>query len=74
MQLRENVHQAVHTIFQDATPIQRLRRMIDIDKSTLHPDVYAEINKVLSRIEQIEMNAYDPRLFDSDLFLKRMKK
>lgn len=48
--------------------------MIDIDKSTLHPDVYAEINKVLTRFEALEINVYDPRLFDSDLFLKRMKK
>ena len=73
--LRENVHQALHTIFGQDTPIQRLRRLIEVDKTTLHPDVYKEIDKVLARYEwAMEIQIYDPRIFNSDKFLKQWKK
>lgn len=69
--LRENVHRALHTLFQDDTPIQRIRRSLEADKPVLHPDVYLEISRVLQRFEKIEMNVYDPTCFNSDKFLKK---
>lgn len=70
-QLTENFHRGFHTVFQDATPIQRLRMSLEADKQVLHPDVYLEISRVLQRFEKIEINVYDPRCFNSDKFMKK---
>lgn len=73
--LRENVHRAVHTIFGSQTPIQVIRSTLEMWASTLHPDVYAVLSNTLSRFEwAMEIKAYDPRLFNSDTFLKAQKK
>ena len=51
MNLKENVHRAVHTIFQDETPIQRLRSMLEADKPVMRPNIYLEISNVLKKFE-----------------------
>lgn len=70
--LREKVHQAVHTVFQDDTPVQRIRRTIEADKLT-YPDVYDAVDNVLKRFEWVmnEVRVYDPRILDSDKFIKK---
>lgn len=49
--LRQNVHQSFHTLFADNTPVKQIRQILELNATTLHPDVYAEINKVLARYE-----------------------
>ena len=49
--LKENVHRALHTIFQDDTPIQRQRRLLEADKSSMLPDVYLALSNTLKRFE-----------------------
>ena len=73
--LKENVHRAVHTIFQDDTPIQRLRRAIEADKTVLQPDVYREISNILKRFEGlIEVDTYEIDCFNRDKFMRRLTK
>ena len=71
MRLKENVHRAVHTIFQDDTPIQRQRRMLEGDKPVMLPHVYKAISDTLSRFEWVmEYNHYEPDCFHLDKFMK----
>lgn len=71
MQLRQNVHRALHTLFQDDTPIQRLRRSLEADKTVLIPEVYSQISDILRRFERREIEVYEPDCFNSDEFLKK---
>ena len=73
VEIRENVHRAIHTLFSEATPVKRIRQLIEADRLT-YPDVYEAIDRVLKRFEgTMEINAYDPRLLDSDKFLRKQK-
>lgn len=73
--LRENIHRSIHTIFQDDTPIQRIRRLLEVDKSTMHPEVYQVLHETLRKYEWIlEHDVYRPELFNSDKFLQRWKR
>ena len=72
--LRDNVHVALHTLMDDKTPIQQQRRLLELNKSVLHPDVYVALDSTLKKFEWVmEINAYNPLLFDSDKFLKKHK-
>lgn len=56
----------------DKTPIQQQRRLLELNKSVLHPDVYVALDSTLKKFEWVmEINAYNPLLFDSDKFLKK---
>lgn len=71
--LRENTHQAIHTVFGDDTPIQRLRRSLEADKPALHPDIYTAINRTLQRFEgAMEVEVYEPDVIDKDTFLHKL--
>lgn len=73
IQLRQNVHRAVHQIFEDDTPIQRLRRLLEVDKTVMNPWVYLEISNVLRKFEWIiEYQSYEPDCFNVDQFMKRL--
>lgn len=73
--LKENVHRAVHTLFSDATPIQRLRTALEVDKTVLQPDVYQEISNILKRFEGlIEVDTYEIKCFNRDKFMRRLTK
>lgn len=75
MNLRENVHRAVHTIFQDETPVQRLRTLLEADKPVMRPNIYLEISNVLKKFEWlIEMWVYEPDCFNEDTFYSRFYK
>lgn len=75
VRLKENVHRAVHTLFSDATPIQRLRTALEVDKTVLQPDVYQEINNILKRFEGlIEVDTYEIDCFNRDKFMRRLTK
>ena len=70
--LKENVHRAVHTIFQDDTPIMRLRRMIETDKRVLNPEVYLAISNTIKQFEWIvEPQVYEKDCIDYDKFVTR---
>lgn len=71
MKLRENVHRALHTLFEDDTPIQRLRRSLEADKTVLIPEVYKQISDILRRFERREIEIYEQDCFNSDKFLKK---
>lgn len=73
MKLAENVHRAVHTVFQDDTPIQRQRRLLEWDKTALLPEVYLVLSNTLQRFEWImEMWCYEPNCYNPDKFYKRL--
>jgi hypothetical protein len=74
MRLRENLHRALHTIFQDDTPIQRLRTSLEADKTVMIPEVYKVISDVLRRFERREIEVYEPDCFNADKFLTRSKR
>ena len=72
MHLKENVHRAVHTLFQDETPIQRLRRLIEADKPVMRPEVYQEISNAIKKFEWIiEIWVYEPDCFNEDKFYNK---
>lgn len=74
MNLKENVHRAVHTVFQDDTPIQRIRRMLESDKPVMQPDVYRAISTTLQRFEgKIEIQSYEKDCFNIDKFQQHHK-
>ena len=66
--LSENVHRALHTVFANDTPIQRIRRSLEVDKTTMSPLVYQELSEVLRRFEKIEIEIYKPEIFNPDKF------
>jgi hypothetical protein len=71
--LRENVHQSLHTVFQNATPIQRIRRTLEMDKTVLHPDIYTAISRTLQRFEgQMEVLSYEKACIDEDKFIQTL--
>ena len=72
--LRENVHRAVHTLFSDNTPIQRLRTSLEADKTVMIPEVYKVISDTLRRFERREIEIYEPDCFNADKFLTRSKR
>ena len=73
--LRDSVHKWLHSVFQDNTPIQRIRRLIETDKTVMRPDVYQAINKTLRRFEGlVEYQSYEPDCFSIDTFMKRLTK
>ena len=73
--LRENIHQAIHTIFQDDTPIMRLRRLLETDKRVMIPSVYLTISNTLKRFEWIvEPTSYEEWCIDIDRFYKRLSR
>ena len=72
--LRENVHRAVHTVYQDDTPIKRIRRRLEEDKDVFLPEVYNVLNDVLTRFERRETEVYKRHTFDIDTFIKRLKR
>jgi hypothetical protein len=49
--LRQTAHRAIHTLFSDDTPIQRLRRALEVDKTVMRPDIYLAISNTLKRFE-----------------------
>lgn len=73
--LRDSVHRWIHSVFQDDTPIQRIRRLIETDKTVMRPDVYQAINETLRRFEWIiEYESYEPDCFSIDTFMQRITK
>lgn len=75
VQLKQNIHRALHTIFQDDTPIQRIRRSLEVDKTVLQPDVYLAISDTLKRFEGlIEVDTYEIDCINRDKFIKRLTK
>lgn len=65
----------MHTIFQDDTPIQRQRRLLEADKSSMLPDVYLALSNTLKRFEWlIELEVYEPDCFNADKFFTRLKR
>lgn len=72
MKLRQNVHRALHTVFQDDTPIQRLRRSLEADKPVILPSAYMLIHDSLRRLEELEIEIYEPDCFNSDKFLHKL--
>lgn len=73
--LRQNIHQAVHTVFQDDTPIQRLRRILESDKISLSPATYLAISNTLKRYEWvIELSAYEDGVVNVDQFYRRLNR
>lgn len=73
MKLRENTHRALHTVFADSTPLQRIRRTLEADKPVLLPWVYKAISDTLRRFEKQEIDVYEKDCFNSDKFLKKQK-
>lgn len=51
MPLREKLHQALHTVYSNDTPIQRIRRSLEADKPVLRPDIYRALSNTLKRFE-----------------------
>ena len=75
MNLKENYHRALHTIYQDDTPIQRIRRTLEADKSVMRPDIYLALSNTLKRFEWlIELEVYEPDCFNADKFFTRLKR
>lgn len=75
LHLRQNVHRALHIVFENATPIQRIRRSLEADKPVLSPDIYLALSNTLKRFEWIqEIESYDPKCFNSDKFIRQQKK
>lgn len=73
--LKENVHRALHTLYQDDTPIQRIRRTLEVDKTALRPDIYLALSNTLKRFEWIiELEVYEPDCFNADKFFTRLKR
>lgn len=73
--LKENVHRALHTLFQDDTPIQRIRRALEADKTVLQPEIYLALSNTLKRFEWvIELDIYEPNCFNRDQFVRRLTK
>lgn len=71
--LRDSVHRWIHSVFQDDTPIQRIRRLIEVDKTVMRPDVYQAINETLKRFEGlIEYQSYEPDCINIDKFMKQL--
>lgn len=74
MNLRQNIHRSLHTIFQDATPIQRIRKVLEADKPVMQPEVYLAISNVLKTFEgKPEIQSYEKDCFNIDKFLQRRK-
>lgn len=73
MNLKENYHRALHTIYQDDTPIQRIRRTLEADKTAMRPDIYLALSNTLKRFEWlIELEVYEPDCFNADKFFTRL--
>lgn len=73
--LRQNIHRSLHTIFENDTPIQRIRRLIEVDKTVMRPEVYQAINETLKRFEGlIEYQSYEPDCINIDKFMKQLTK
>lgn len=73
--LRQNIHRSLHTIFENDTPIQRIRRLIEVDKTVMRPEVYQAINETLKRFEWlIEYQSYEPDCINIDKFMKQLTK
>lgn len=69
VRLQDHIHQSIHIIFLNDTPIKRIRRLIEADKSTMRPEVYNAISDVLKQFEGIiEIEAYKPYLFNHNKF------
>jgi len=75
IQLKQNVHRALHTLFADDTPIQRIRRSLEVDKTVLRPDIYLALSNTLKRFEWlIELESYEPDCFNADKFYRKLTK
>jgi hypothetical protein len=71
--LREDIHRSFHQIFQADTPIQQLRRNLEVNKKTMRPEVYLAISDTLKRFEGImEVEVYEPKSIYPDMFLQRL--
>jgi hypothetical protein len=58
--LRETTHRALHIIFYNSPPLQRIRKTLEFDKSTLNPLVYEALSNTLKKFEDIEVDIYKP--------------
>ena len=73
--LRENIHRSLHTIFQNDTPIQRLRRLLEVDKTVMRPEVYLALSDTLKKFEWIiEYQSYESDCINVDKFMKQLTK
>ena len=73
--INEKTHRAIHTVFQDDTPITQIRRLLKLNWKTLNIDAYHVINWVLRQYEGIlEIEAYDPKSVNPDSFITRLRK
>lgn len=73
--LRESIHRWIHSVFQDDTPIQRIRRLIETDKRVMRPDVYHTINNTLKQFEWLlEYKSYEQDCFNIDSFMIRLNR
>lgn len=69
--LRENTHRALHCLLADRHPIQQLRYLLELNKSTLEPMVYFHLSDTLSMYERKPIEAYKRNLFNPDKFVRR---
>lgn len=69
--LKLRVHEAIHTIFDDRTPLWRMQKCLIDDKSTYIPEAYELINGVLRKLESIQIEIYKPEIFNPDKFIKK---
>ncbi len=71
--LRDSVHKWLHSVFSSDTPIQRIRRLIETDKTVMKPEVYKAISETLRRFEGIiEYQSYEEDCIDPDKFIRRL--
>lgn len=71
--LRDSVHKWIHSVFSSDTPIQRIRRLIETDKTVMKPEVYQAINETLRKFEWIiEYSVYEEDCIDPDKFIRRL--
>jgi len=69
--LRENTHRALHQLLSDKTPVQQLRRMLELNRNVFVPHIYNRMSRLLYEIEQNEISAYKKSLFNPNKFREK---
>ena len=74
IKVRIYTHKSFHDVFRNDTPIMRLRRLIEIDRTAMNPAVYKALSDTLAQFEWVmEVQVYKAHIFNPDKFIKKCK-
>lgn len=69
--LRDSVHRWIHSVFWASTPVQQIRKLVELDRPVIKHHFYAELNRILNILEREEYCVYEPDCFNLEKFKDR---